>query len=130
MLYERLGEYEKAIDPLFKGRILLGIETQETAEGRMARLHRSAAQQSVQEYWRTSLEYELDYYRRGRSLAISVAGAYSRLGERDKAFEWLDKELVEGDRTGMTFLQENDAFIELKSDPRYQELLRRVGLSQ
>lgn len=49
------------------------------------------------------------------------------LGEKDRAFEWLDK--AAQDQTNlMKFLLVNPLLEPLRSDPRLRELLRRVGL--
>ena len=53
---------------------------------------------------------------------------YAGLGEQDKAFEWLEKAYK--DREGrMTILKFAPEFDSLRSDPRYAELIRRVGLA-
>jgi hypothetical protein len=54
---------------------------------------------------------------------------YARLGEKDQAFEWLEKAYAEH-ADGLVHLKEELAFDSLRSDPRYADLLRRVGLPQ
>jgi serine/threonine protein kinase len=54
-----------------------------------------------------------------------VAIDYVRLGDKDKAFEWLEK--CYNERTGLIFLKVNPALNPLRSDPRYTNLLKRVG---
>jgi len=57
----------------------------------------------------------------------NFALVYVGLGEKDRAFEWLEKGLV--DRTGwMMTLRVDHQMDPLLSDPRYPELLRRMGL--
>ena len=56
-----------------------------------------------------------------------VALVYAGLGEKDSAFEWLEKAFVVRDK-GLTFLKVDPCLDPLRSDPRFQELLRRVGL--
>ena len=57
-----------------------------------------------------------------------VAGIYANLGQRDKAFAWLEKSYA--DRTigvGST-LKTDPAFDPLRPDPRFASLLRRMNL--
>jgi serine/threonine-protein kinase len=60
---------------------------------------------------------------------IPIAGIYSCLGETDKAFEWLEKGYQERS-TRMEYLRSIVIFDNLHRDPRFNDLLRRVGLPQ
>jgi len=51
---------------------------------------------------------------------------YAGLGDKDSAFEWLEKASVVRDK-GLTFLKVDPCLDPLRSDPRFLELLRRVG---
>ncbi len=54
-------------------------------------------------------------------------GIYTGLGDKDQAFAWLEKAYQErSDAPAM--LKGFPMFDSLRSDPRYQDLLRRVGL--
>jgi TolB-like protein/DNA-binding winged helix-turn-helix (wHTH) protein/Flp pilus assembly protein TadD len=55
------------------------------------------------------------------------AGPYAVVGERDKAFEWLERAYAQ--RWGLTSLKVNPYYDSLRGDLRYENLLRRVGLS-
>jgi len=66
--------------------------------------------------------------REGRKINLyAVAGVYATLGDKDKAIEWLnrgyDQRVFQ-----MFFLRVDPAFDGLHDDPRFQELLRRIGL--
>jgi tetratricopeptide (TPR) repeat protein len=56
-----------------------------------------------------------------------VALVYAGLGEKDSAFEWLEKAYAVRDK-GLTFLKVDPCLDPLRSDPRFQDLLRRVRL--
>jgi len=58
-----------------------------------------------------------------------VASIYARLGENDRAFEWLAKAYQERD-SEVVFLKVEPVWDNLRSDPRYADLLRRVGLEK
>ncbi|MBI4468232.1 MAG: protein kinase [Acidobacteria bacterium] len=63
-------------------------------------------------------------------IALYVAIGYAGLKDTDKAFEWLDKAYKE--RTGVLWLRLNvDPYWDnLRSDARFVDLLRRVGLPE
>jgi hypothetical protein len=59
--------------------------------------------------------------------SVEIAADYALLGEKDRAFEWLNKAFRDGE--GALFLIRVDDRLEpLRSDSRFQELLRRLGV--
>ena len=56
-----------------------------------------------------------------------VALVYGALGEEDKAFAWLDQSEKAHDFTLMR-LKVDSRFESLRSDPRFGELVKRIGL--
>jgi hypothetical protein len=56
-----------------------------------------------------------------------VAYIYSIQGERDRAFAWLEKSMEMHSSAPPAF-KIDPTYDELRSDPRYSELIRRVGL--
>ncbi|MEW6209126.1 MAG: protein kinase [Acidobacteriota bacterium] len=59
--------------------------------------------------------------------AYYIAMIYAALGEKDQAFEWLERGYQE--RTFfMTWLNVDPQIAPLRSDPRFADLVRRVGL--
>jgi hypothetical protein len=55
-----------------------------------------------------------------------IALIYAALGEKDEAFAWLEKSFEARDK-GLTFLKIDPCLDPLRSDPRFQDLIRRVG---
>jgi eukaryotic-like serine/threonine-protein kinase len=53
---------------------------------------------------------------------------YARLGEKDQAFAWLDRAFAER-QPWLTQLRTDPQFQPLRSDPRFGDLVRRIGLS-
>ena len=62
-----------------------------------------------------------------RFTSVALAGAYARLGERDRAFEWLERAYTERS-PGVVHVREFVEFDNLRSDSRFADLLRRIGL--
>jgi len=57
----------------------------------------------------------------------AIAHVYIGLGDKDRAFEWMNKAVDQKD-LGLT-LQWDSLYHDLRSDPRYTELLRRMKLT-
>jgi tetratricopeptide (TPR) repeat protein len=56
-----------------------------------------------------------------------IAGTYAFLGEKDRAFTWLEK--AYGEKSGfLSYIKSHPNFDSLRSDPRYADLLKRMGL--
>jgi len=56
-----------------------------------------------------------------------MAVNYARMGDRDQTFEWLEKAYQERD-SGLCYLKISVSLEPFHSDPRYADMLRRVGL--
>jgi hypothetical protein len=55
-----------------------------------------------------------------------IALVYAGLGEKDLAFEWLERAYNERDK-GLISLRVDPPLDPLRSDPRFQELVRRMN---
>jgi TolB-like protein/Flp pilus assembly protein TadD len=72
-------------------------------------------------------EAEQQYSRR-ESSGLFIAMVYVGLGDKDKAFEWLEKNFEDGGDLGR--LRREIAFDSIRDDPRYKDLLKRMGLPE
>ena len=54
---------------------------------------------------------------------------YVNAGEKDQALAWMEKAFA-GRSTALTSIKVNPGFDPLRSDPRFQDLLRRMNLAQ
>ncbi len=91
---------------------------------RMAKLYGSSGP-------RTLLVTYLQYLTSGpspeTSSPVEIAQAYTALGERDQAFSWLEKAYAHH-VSRLTNVNIEPGFDPLRGDPRYDDLLRRIGL--
>ena len=68
-------------------------------------------------------------YARKESSATSIAAVYAGLSDKDKAFEWLEKDF--NNRHGsLPDIVWRIHFESLRDDPRYKDLLKRMGLPE
>ena len=61
--------------------------------------------------------------------AVTMAIIYTGLGQKDQAFQWLEKSYEEHDSGPFSFIKVYPIFDPLRSDPRFQDLLRRMNLT-
>jgi serine/threonine-protein kinase len=80
---------------------------------------RNDALQILSQFKQLSSRAYVDYY--------YVAAIYSGLGNADAAFQYLNKGYDERS-AGMVFIKVDPSWVNLRSDPRYRDLVRRMGL--
>jgi adenylate cyclase len=66
-------------------------------------------------------------YDRREMLARDIAVVYVGLGDHEKTFEWLEKDFVSRS-SELAAIRSMPEFDQIRSDPRYADLLRRMGL--
>jgi serine/threonine-protein kinase len=121
--YERKGLPEEAIVQYRKA-LYLSINS----PGIMSALGHACAQAGKPEEARHVLD-ELNEMSKQRYVSpYFIAEVYRGLGELDKTFEWLEKAVA--DRSDwLVWIGVEPAFDDLRSDPRFVNLLQRIGLS-
>ena len=120
--YEQLGKEKEAAEEYLQFEILSGSSPQ-----RIKRLREGLARSGAKGFWQASLE---DYLRTTKSSyapPVLVAGVYMRLADKARALQWLEKGYQERDDL-MIDLNVDPVFDALRSEPRFQDLVRRVGL--
>jgi serine/threonine protein kinase/tetratricopeptide (TPR) repeat protein len=123
LAYEQMGNYRQAIDQWVKIQRLQGHEARATEL--MRTFEKSGYKGYLSEDAKDN-EAEANYY--GGGLARSAAADYAMLGEKDAAFAALDKAFVK--RAGVVDINVDPRLDNIRSDPRYTDLLRRIGLPQ
>ncbi|MFZ0478622.1 MAG: winged helix-turn-helix domain-containing protein [Terriglobales bacterium] len=78
---------------------------------------------------REALAKVRQYQDRGGRTPDPMLWALIGVGDRDEAFAWFEKAYA-GHSNALTSLKVNPGFDGLRSDPRFQNLMRRVGLAQ
>jgi adenylate cyclase len=121
MYPQALAEYDKIAQP----DKIVGAESQLVADGLgwvyAVSGRRVDALQIAKEMKELSSRSYVDFYQ--------LATIYAGLGANDEAFRLLEKGYQQRS-AGMPYLAVDPFWDNLRSDPRYADLLRRVGLSQ
>ena len=125
--YAEIGKYEEAVQELESDLTLMG--TPEIAAKVRRGFARSGYRGAMSEY-ATALEVE-QADQRG-FFPENLAIAYSAMGDKDRAFHWLDQAYEHRENVsldwGLMIIKEDHMLDTLHSDPRFADLLRRVGL--
>jgi len=127
-LYAYRGEYDKAISEETRTRILAGEEPRSVLRLETS-LRNAVATRGPRGYWERLLElsHRPDNPPEAYTTNDGLAILYVRLGERTKALQALEQAYKER-QLHMTEIGIEPAFDELQSEPRFQELLRQVGV--
>ncbi len=126
-----MGRYEDAIKEHEKSEVLSGSTLDEAAAEAtvMERAFKSGGEKG---FWQKHLELQLEVRKQlGAEASPSVlAGAYAMAGQTDKAFEWLEKGYEAREGQDLTLLKIFPAYKNLRGDPRFSAMLRKIGLPQ
>jgi serine/threonine protein kinase/tetratricopeptide (TPR) repeat protein len=129
-LLSAMGRYEDAISENERGAVLSGANSDEAA--RITAEFRKAFQTGGPiGYWHRSLEGTLyEHQQAGANYfpAYPIAAGYARVGDTENAFLWLEKSYEEREGGSITTVRYDLDFESLYGDPRFTNLLRRMGL--
>ena len=122
LAYEGKGSYDDAIRELAKAAELFGDKSMMAWVGRVYALsgNNREALKILSAMMELSKKQQVSPY--------AIASLYATLGEKDRAFEWLEKVYLERNYY-VVFLNVDPALDSLRGDPRFADLLRRTGLS-
>jgi TolB-like protein/DNA-binding winged helix-turn-helix (wHTH) protein/Flp pilus assembly protein TadD len=126
-LYSQSGQYENAISELTKGRLLSGDDrTVKAAAPDEVALRKAWAALGARGFWQQLLRSNEKLV--GNIGEFDVPQIYARLGDKQKALEGLNRNYEERRALG-TLLNVDPAFDSLRSDQRFGDLVRRMGLT-
>lgn len=135
-IYEWTGRRREAIEEYTKAQEVFGL-----SQNRLAELRTAYQRSGEKGYWRKTLEFCQEASKQQRKFAavsgygwcdyvkdLYVALLHVRLGEFDAAFQSLETAYTKHD-TELIFLKVDPQWDTIRTDPRFQTLLRRIGLA-
>jgi len=117
-----MHDYASAIETLEKD-----VEISKRSDSALGTLGRAFGLAGRRDEAHKILDELLDLSRQRYVSPQSIVAVYVGLGDRDKAFEWLEKCYQER-ANSLTWLNASPADNPIRSDPRFDDLLRRIGL--
>jgi serine/threonine protein kinase/tetratricopeptide (TPR) repeat protein len=124
IVYDRKGMYAEKVVEDEKVLTLTGASSEVVAS--LGRAYEASGVRGFWEWWHRRLTEEA---RRRYVSDYVMAGVHTSLGDKDQAFEWLEKayQTRHGD---MVWLKVDPWLDPLRSDPRFQELLERMNFPE
>ncbi|MGH7595064.1 MAG: protein kinase domain-containing protein [bacterium] len=119
--YQQKGMYEEAIAAFLRAKTVSGDSLQAVALGEAYELS------GWRGYCRKALDLANEKSKQSYISPYIIARRYADLGEKDQAFEWLQKAYEERISV-LLWLKLEPGFDSLRSDPRFTALLKKVGL--
>ncbi len=127
-----MGRYEESIEENQKSE-LLGGSSPEDAAAEAAMMLQAFKTGGERGFYQKNLERTLQMLTQsgGQSAGpAGIASAYALAGDKDSAFKWLNKAYAERDGQDIMLLKCVPPFKSLHGDPRFSDLLRRLGLPE
>ena len=121
-IYESTGSYQEAVAARQESMRLRGV-----SEDKIAAFLAAYATSGKDGYWRWILDDRTERAKQEYVTPTSFAANHANLGEKDQAFEWLEKAYEER-RGQLIFLKSDNRWDPLRDDPRFTDLLRRMNL--
>jgi tetratricopeptide (TPR) repeat protein len=124
-VYERKGMYPEAISEREKTLRLSGDEG--AANTLMQIYQKSGYESAIKSLWEKQLRSLTQSAEHGYVSPMSFVFTYAHLNRKDEAFEWLEKAYQERS-IWLVNMKTDPQFDTLRSDPRFTEMMKRIGL--
>jgi hypothetical protein len=127
--YEGKGDFASASNEWRQ--VALGFgEKPEIVNARAEKLRRGFTERGARGYWQTQLEFLRTDSKQNPADSYSLALLYARVGDQNRTFQCLEKAFQEHSQDLTLWLLTEPAFDAIRTDPRFQDLLRRMGRTQ
>jgi TolB-like protein/Tfp pilus assembly protein PilF len=129
-VYERQGKYEEAITEYEKHSAILGMPAEDIAKGSAAIRHayRTGGEKAYWQAFAEQAKRRLELEPEKGPPFFAVGFLYARAGNDDRAFQYFEKSFEQ--REPDILRLQDPGLDSLRTDPRFADLLRRIGLPQ
>lgn len=121
---ERKGDYREAVAVFIENERRAGA-----SEERLAALRPSFERTGINGFWQKKIDFMKEDAKTSPPLHCWFAAVYARLGEKELAFEHLEKAYAAREPL-LVNLKSEYLFDSLRSDARFKDLVSRVGLDK
>lgn len=122
--YEAKGQYDQAVAQYNKA-----FEASNVPPEQLQLLRETYAKSGWKAYWQVVLNGMLEREKKAYQPPFVIAVMYARLDQKDKALAYLEKAYEERDFRA-SLIKIAFEFDSLRSDPRFADLVKRIGLPQ
>ena len=124
LAYAQKGSYDQAVDVYLKAMNIMGTDAKEITS-----LEKTYRAKGWQGYCRRRLELMHEHPDRFFVTPYNLARASVLVGEKSAGLDWLEKAYAEH-ADHLVLLKVDPIFDPLRADPRFVQLIRRVGLPE
>jgi tetratricopeptide (TPR) repeat protein len=124
--FERKGDLPRTMDEMEKEEILWG-QSAEAVARQTAPLRNVYANRGAKGFWQSRLD-SLNAESVHGHVDYQLAVVLARVGEKDRVFALLQQSYAGRSTELLYWLQGEPAFDSVRNDPRFQDLLRRIGV--
>jgi tetratricopeptide (TPR) repeat protein len=126
LMYQKMGEYNKAVDLFFEVQNIPGFETE--AYSCLGNLFFETDQpDKANEYLEKLLKAEKRAY--ARNIAFHIALLYAHMNKRDEMYRYLNRS-VENREWRLIYIQWYTVFTKYHQDSRFVEVVKKIGLGK
>ena len=122
---KRRGKYDEAVEAILKASTFTGFLSQQE----VSTLREAYASSGWAGHLRRWLDIMQSKAEQGQVIYYEIASVYARLGDIEKAIEYLEKAYEERDY-GLNSLLTNEDLAKLRSNPGFIELIKKMGFPQ
>jgi DNA-binding winged helix-turn-helix (wHTH) protein/TolB-like protein/Tfp pilus assembly protein PilF len=128
-IYMKIGRYDEAFEEFLKEYETFVADSRysnESPGGFLSSYRETYRQAGMKGFLRLIISEELPA--RGGGFSYELARHYALLGEKEQALDWLEKSCESRDFL-LPFVNPDPVFDDFRSEPRYQAVLHRMGLT-